>query len=358
MRRAVLVTLLVAAGLWAVPTADGVPVLPPLRTSPNVELVTNVPGSFAGLVFKDHYAFATGWATGLVVLDIADPASPLPVGVLPLPHFENEDVDLCGDTLLISNDREKDDYGAVLYVIDIADPTLPQLRAALPLGLTGDGRGPGHIANFVSTDCTQAWIDGGNEVAVIDLADPSVPALLGSFQSYAAVGSDSANPAAFLASHDSELDGSGTIWSVGGGGVAGYQLTDDPLQPRLVSSSGMRGVNVDFDATNSPYNDFILHNTKRADRQHAPRHRGGLHRPGRAAAGKLPRAGQVRDVADRRAGRHAAARHVADRAQRVPRRRGSAGLEGAGHRELLVALVRLPGRRGRGRLVRARRPVP
>ena len=55
--------------------------------------------------FKDHYAYVSGWG-GITVLDIAQPASPQVVGALPLPHFENEDVDLCGNTLLVVNDRE------------------------------------------------------------------------------------------------------------------------------------------------------------------------------------------------------------------------------------------------------------
>ena len=96
MRRAVLALALVAATVIAVPSARAVPLVPPLRTSPNVELVTNVPGSYAGIVFKDNYAFATGWATGLTVFDISVPEAPTPVAALPLPHFENEDVDRAG----------------------------------------------------------------------------------------------------------------------------------------------------------------------------------------------------------------------------------------------------------------------
>jgi hypothetical protein len=152
----------------------------------------------------------------------------------------------------------------VLYVVDISEPSLPALVATLPLGLTGSGRGPGHIANFVKADCSQAWIDGGDDVEVIDLSDPSTPTSLGTFRSYAAVGPDPDHPAAFLVTHDTELDSTGTVWSVGGGGVAGYRLTGDPLAPQAVASSGIEGVNIDFDGTNSPYNDFILHNSKRA----------------------------------------------------------------------------------------------
>src|SRR3954452_12346941 len=106
MRRWLGPAVVLVAGLGFMPAGHAVPLVPPLRTSPNVQLVTNVPGSYAGLIFKDHYAFATSWALGLTVFDIADPLAPTPVGALSLPHFENEDVDLCGDTLLISNDRE------------------------------------------------------------------------------------------------------------------------------------------------------------------------------------------------------------------------------------------------------------
>jgi hypothetical protein len=61
--------------------------------------------------FKDHYAFVTGW-TGVQVLDIARPDSPQLAAELPLAHFENEDVDLCGNTLIVVNDREAKDPGS------------------------------------------------------------------------------------------------------------------------------------------------------------------------------------------------------------------------------------------------------
>ena len=40
------------------------------------------------------------------MLDIAKADSPQLVGTMPLPHFENEDVDLCGNILIVVNDRE------------------------------------------------------------------------------------------------------------------------------------------------------------------------------------------------------------------------------------------------------------
>ena len=260
-----LALVLVAAATTS--AARALPVLPPLSTSPNVHLVTNIPGSYAGLVFAGDHAFATGWATGLTVFDISVPEAPTPVGALPLPHFENEDVDLCGTTLLITHDRAEEDLGAALYVIDITEPTAPALAATLPLGLTGSGRGPGHIANFVTPDCSTVWVDGGDDVEVLDLTDPAAPVSLGSFRSFAAEGPNPDEPGAFVVSHDTELDSYGVNWSVGGGGIAGYRVNPDaPLEPTLVASSGTLGVNQDFEPESSPYNDFIMHNSERASR--------------------------------------------------------------------------------------------
>jgi hypothetical protein len=230
--------------------AQSLAVDPPLANSSNVQYLGHIPGTAAGMNFKDHYAYVSGWA-GITVLDIAQPEAPKLVGALPLPHFENEDVDLCGNTLLVVNDRAEQDLGAVMYVVNIANRTTPVLSAILPLGLTGEGRGSGHIANFVKPDCTQAWVDGGELVEVVDLTIPSAPRSLGKFESAASLSEN------FKVSHDTELDSTGTVWSVGGGGAAGYKITANPLAPQLLGTTGTAGRNP------SPYNDFILHNSQR-----------------------------------------------------------------------------------------------
>jgi hypothetical protein len=128
------------AVLNAVPAAgEGVALEPPLAASSNVQLLASIPGSAAGMNFKDHYAYVSGWG-GITVLDIAQADSPQLVGALPLPHFENEDIDLCGDTLVV-NDREARDLGSIMYVLSIANRTAPAVVAVLPLGLTGRGAG-------------------------------------------------------------------------------------------------------------------------------------------------------------------------------------------------------------------------
>jgi hypothetical protein len=120
-------------------------------------------------------------------------------------------VDLCGNTLLVVNDREARDLGSIMYVVSIENPTSPVVSAVLPLRVTGNGRGSGHIANFVKPDCSQAWVDGGDHVEVVDLTVPSAPRSLGKFESAASL-SD-----AFKVTHDTELDSTGTVWPVGGG---------------------------------------------------------------------------------------------------------------------------------------------
>ena len=244
-------TALIVVGILGAfaPSAGAMSPEPPLATSPNVHVLDHIPGTAAGMNFKGHYAFVTGWS-GVTVLDIANPAAPQIAGELTLPHFENEDVDLCGDILIVVNDREARDLGSVMYVVSIVDPTSPTVIAVLPLGLTGEGRGSGHIANFVKADCTQAWLDGGDHVEVVDLTDPTAPKSLGKFESAASMST-------FKVSHDTERDSTGTLWNVGGGGAAAYRLTDDPLAPKLLATTGAAGVNP------SPYNDFILHNSQR-----------------------------------------------------------------------------------------------
>jgi hypothetical protein len=226
------------------------PAEPPLANSTNVHVIGHIPGTATGMNFKDNYAFVSGWG-GLTVLDIAKADSPEPVGALALPHFENEDVDLCGNVLVVVNDREAKDLGSIMYVINISNPTSPGIDAILPLGLTGNGRGSGHIANFVKPDCTQAWVDGGDHVEVVDLTDPAAPHSLGKFESAASMSPN------FKVSHDTELDSTGTVWNVGGGGAAAYRLTTSPLNPQLLGTTGTAGANP------SPYNDFILHNSQR-----------------------------------------------------------------------------------------------
>jgi hypothetical protein len=230
-------------------------------SSPNVDLVTTVPGTFIGMRVVGKRLVATG-TDGLTLFDISDPAMPKPTGVLPLPHFENEDVSADERIAVISNDRESGSKGGLLYVVSIAGP-VPVLASTLNLDVNTGERGPGHIANCVGGGkhpCDLLWLTGGNRMWVVDLSNPAFPELVGAFSTPAADGNTSFGTKGKSNTgvvHDAERDSHGIIWVTGSGGVAGYRLTSNLLHPRLVTTSGKKGVD-------PRVNDFILHNSQRS----------------------------------------------------------------------------------------------
>ena len=239
-------------------------------SSDNVSLVTTVPGTYVGMRIVGKRAFATGW-DGLTAFDISDPAKPVPTGVLPLAHFENEDVDSDGKIALISSDRAKESKGAVLFVVDVSGP-VPELVTVVNLSdLGSDQRGPGHIASCVGPrGCKWAWITGGRKIWVVDLRDPSAPKLVRGFETPASNGSMDFGGRGKKhggATHDVERDEQGRLWVNGSGGMAVY-AAKHPAQPRLLASTGRAGIN-------PRNNQFILHNTIHPDaRAYRPRSAG------------------------------------------------------------------------------------
>ena len=236
-------------------------------TSANVDLVGLVPGTYIGMrkVSKDRLV-ATG-TDGLTTFDISDPVQPRPMGFLPLPHFENEDVESDGRIALVSNDREKGSNGGVLYVVDLSNMNAPVVASVLNLSIaapTDTERGPGHIANCVAPGknaCRTVWLTGGHRVWVADLSDIANPKLLGAFDTPASMGSTGFGTPGKMrtgATHDVERDSTGTLWITGSGGAFAYRQTGNPLKPRLLTGTGKEGVKPDV-------NDFILHNSKRSD---------------------------------------------------------------------------------------------
>lgn len=273
MRRRLLGVLVAMLGAPAVAEAqaplvgDSVPLI-----SDNVELVTTLPVSKpVGARFRDDLMFVTG-IDGLRIFDVSDPAAPELVGALALPHFENEDVDLAGDILLISNDPSEG--LGLLFVIDVSDPSLPTVRSVLPTGVidvaqrevlglfgiddqtTPVGGGIGHTASCVTPTCSYAYLAGTNRgVDIVDLRDPDNPKKVRRF----------VPEITGLATHDVQVDGTGLAWIVGYEGSAGYDVSD-PLSPRLVTRTDIRnsgGVGVPFAFTGETPLDFIHHNSLR-----------------------------------------------------------------------------------------------
>src|SRR5687768_13585111 len=103
--------------------------------------------------------------TGLYVYDVTDGASPQPAGALPLPHFQNEDVSLGGDRLLISTDGQT---GSFLVVVDISNPTTPVIERVIKMEILGEG----HTASCIDSECRWVWVAGDQltpGITVLDL---------------------------------------------------------------------------------------------------------------------------------------------------------------------------------------------
>jgi hypothetical protein len=284
-RRAALV--LSAVALAASPTARALPPTPltTVAASDNVSLVANFPaagvaigGKFAGKYYFLTSARAATYGTpdavsdgGLFVFDVANPESPQLVSHLPLPIWENEDVDLSlkRKVLLISADRKKTaspvatspNVPGMLFVYDISDMSKPMLKSqvAMPASVgtrEKDGAplgGPGHIANCI-LDCNYVYVTGSRDrsVHVVDLRDTSAPKVIGKIQTPA--GADHGTWAPGIV-HDVNVDPTGHVWMTGSGGTALYAPITDPLKPRLLAATSA--------ADNKRTNSYIHHNSLR-----------------------------------------------------------------------------------------------
>ena len=226
---AVTVTLLLPAAALAAPRLAGERPL----VSSNVEPLATLPvPNPIGARFRDGHMYVTT-TEGLTVYDVTKPELPVPVGALPLPHFENEDVDLGGNILLVSNDPSEG--VGVLYVIDISNPRAPVLKSAMPNGFIETGvpgifglpepqeAGIGHTASCIQK-CRFAYLAGtAHGIQIVDLRDPANPKKAGQFVP-AITG---------IATHDVQVDRKGLAWIAGADGTAAYDVSN-PLKPRMV----------------------------------------------------------------------------------------------------------------------------
>jgi hypothetical protein len=259
--RRVLATAVLAAATFVPSLAAGAQqVTDPtgVIASPNVEVLGSLPNpGAAGARFRGDHMYVTTF-TGWTIYDISDPAAPAEVGRLPLPHFENEDVDLGRNILLISNDAAEST--GLLHVIDISDPTAPMLRTSFPMGGNPIEGGAGHTASCIKR-CRFAWVTDNAGIRVIDLRNPDAPKDLGTYKTPAGGGT---------ASHDVQVDGDGYAWVVGLGGAAAYKIPKGYAGKglgRLVTTTNAAGKSTYLDEAglgegNEP-NDFILHNSLR-----------------------------------------------------------------------------------------------
>ena len=258
MRRAAALALLVSSlFVYSAPPVPAQDAEPQVLMSSNITVGKQIPEpGVIGARFKGNHMYVTTVA-GLTVYDVSDPADPTEVGRLPLPHFENEDVDLGGNILLISNDAAEST--GILHVVDIENPAAPALLTSFQMGGNPVEGGPGHTASCI-LKCNFAWVTDGGEMKVIDLRDPAAPVDLGNF----------APPIGGLSTHDVQVDGNGIAWIAGFNGTAGYKIPanyDSPDDAKLVARTNAKAEST-YDENfgtgdGSTLNDFIHHNSLR-----------------------------------------------------------------------------------------------
>ena len=255
--RSLLVVLVLSVVSVPGAAAQTLPALPGTVKSDNITHLSTIPEpGVIGARFRDGIMYVSSTA-GLSTWDVTTAETPRLLGRLALPHFENEDVDLGGNILLISNDAAES--RGILYVIDISDPAAPALLSTFDMGGYAGLGGPGHTASCVA-DCSFAWVTDGGGIKVIDLRDPTAPRDLG--MKNAATGG--------LVVHDVQVDGDGLYWIAGFDGTAAYRIPEDYDGSDLgvlVARTNVDGESR-YDETlgvddGSTYNDYIHHNSLR-----------------------------------------------------------------------------------------------
>ncbi|HEX4654104.1 MAG TPA: hypothetical protein VH274_00025 [Mycobacteriales bacterium] len=179
MRRSVLRTALVAA-VGAVLTV-GVP-SGHATTTPGVEFLNPGPGGFAssnvsyvasiptGAGVSARQAIVNGQrrlyvssAHSLTIYDISNPALPVPLGVLPIYNWENEDIAVSQDgATTILTEFESSFY---LHVIDTSNPAAPMLVGTLEF----DGS---HTVECADVKCNYLYASNGKTYDIRDKGGP------------------------------------------------------------------------------------------------------------------------------------------------------------------------------------------
>ena len=140
--------------------------------------IPEAPG-IGGRVLKvgNQTRFYTTGAQGLSIYDVTIPIAPVLLGKLPLPHFQNEDVDVSddGSRVIISTDTvavapsTSSPASNGIRIIDTSNPALPT-----PIGFIGDSN---HTTTCADPKCE--WLYG-SDGGIFDARNPSAISRAGS----------------------------------------------------------------------------------------------------------------------------------------------------------------------------------
>ncbi len=261
----------------------------PLATSPNVRFVDAFPETLgiSGEFARTGPFFYVSSLDSISVFDTSDPAHPKLRGTLADLEFENEAMSYGERTeggvlrrfVLVGNDLYNATFdpqtgpqrgrigGGEVIVVDVTDPDNPRVRSRTPgsSALPGAATTSTHTVQCVTTSCEFAYTAGDRgRFSVIDLRNLDRPVEVAAPLSPA-----SSSNAIFTsgAGHYWDFDAAGIGWHTGSGGATAFDVSD-PLNPRPRNGTDARG-------TQTPWNDFILHNSQRPN-------------AGRFAAGAAP----------------------------------------------------------------------
>ncbi|MCB9422272.1 MAG: hypothetical protein H6667_20885 [Ardenticatenaceae bacterium] len=143
-------------------------------TSWNVELTGYSSGEISNMTIQGSYVYAS-FAGDLIVFDVSDANSPIPVGYLHLNYSINEIV--VQDSLAYTIAHfgvwcDQEPCGGSFNVIDIAHPDIPTLLGSFEF--------PNHPTAMAIANET-AYVIVNGELVIIDLADPERPTEIGHY---------------------------------------------------------------------------------------------------------------------------------------------------------------------------------
>lgn len=235
--------------------------------SENVRLLTTLPdaGAISGEFSRTGEFFYVSTLKGVSAYDVSDPRAPQLLGVFANVLFENESmtygerivngelrrfvilaIDAAGvpvtdpEHIHVGFDR--------LQILDVTDPTNMQI-----IGDVQTEHSTHTVQCVDQQDCRYAYNAGDNGTfEILDFTDLENPQVLKK------VASPAAGPNGIFASgagHYWEFDSAGIGWHTGSGGAVAFNVTD-PTNPRPIQATNPQGLK-------TPYNDFILHNSRR-----------------------------------------------------------------------------------------------
>jgi hypothetical protein len=242
----------------------------PLVMSPNVRLVDTFPETvgISGEFARTGDFFYMSSLDSVSVFDTSDPLHPRLTGTLANLVFENEAMSY-GERrradgslerfVLVGNDLYNvtaDETGGVqrgsigggeVIVVDVSDPANPHVRSRAPATTST------HTLQCVTAACEYAYSAGDSgRFSIIDLRDLDHPVQAGTAPSAAA------GPNGIFttgAGHYWDFDAAGVGWHTGSGGAAAFDVSN-PVAPVALNTTDEHG-------TQTPWNDFIHHNSQR-----------------------------------------------------------------------------------------------